>query len=224
VLAGRGLFGYDTPVAGLWPEFGAHGKDVTGPLGVGDELYFGMPPSEHGRLARLEDAESTAEMASSISGSASGDLPDLPMFKAGPRALFPTAQLGNRTDILTADIPAGAKTSARAIARIYAALLGEVDGVRLIQPERLHDVTAVAASGTDEIFGNQSSWGLGYAIGLPGCSAADTPSVFGMAGAGGSYAYGDTAIGTAFALTKNRVTMDFGTVSQVIGIVTAAFS
>src|ERR1700704_6434683 len=26
VLAERGLFGYDTPVADLWPEFGAHGK------------------------------------------------------------------------------------------------------------------------------------------------------------------------------------------------------
>src|SRR5687768_5075740 len=26
VLAERGLFGYDTPVADLWPEFAAHGK------------------------------------------------------------------------------------------------------------------------------------------------------------------------------------------------------
>src|SRR4030081_3065284 len=26
VLAERGLFGYDTPVVDLWPEFGAHGK------------------------------------------------------------------------------------------------------------------------------------------------------------------------------------------------------
>src|SRR5437773_5703274 len=26
VLAERGRFGYDTPVADLWPEFGAHGK------------------------------------------------------------------------------------------------------------------------------------------------------------------------------------------------------
>src|SRR6266545_4935445 len=26
VLAERGLFGYDTPVAELWPEFAAHGK------------------------------------------------------------------------------------------------------------------------------------------------------------------------------------------------------
>ena len=28
ILAERGLFGYDTPVAELWPEFGAHGKQA----------------------------------------------------------------------------------------------------------------------------------------------------------------------------------------------------
>ncbi|MDF2709975.1 MAG: serine hydrolase, partial [Nonomuraea muscovyensis] len=133
VLVERGLFGYDTPVAELWPEFGAHGKggvtvrhvlahtagvpgvpldttpedvcdwgtmvaalenaepwwepgakmgyhaytfgflvgeivrrvtgkpvsqvlreEVSGPLGVADELYFGMPAAEHHRLAVLE--------------------------------------------------------------------------------------------------------------------------------------------------------------------------
>jgi hypothetical protein len=30
--------------------------EVAGPLGVTDELYFGVPGSEHGRLAKLEDA------------------------------------------------------------------------------------------------------------------------------------------------------------------------
>ncbi|NTU80593.1 MAG: hypothetical protein HGA45_14650 [Chloroflexales bacterium] len=43
--------------------------------------------------------------------------------------------------------------TARAAARMYAALLGEVDGVRLISPERLHEVSAMAMSGRDEIFG-----------------------------------------------------------------------
>src|SRR5947207_7203323 len=28
VLSERGLFGYDTPVVELWPEFGAHGKQA----------------------------------------------------------------------------------------------------------------------------------------------------------------------------------------------------
>jgi CubicO group peptidase (beta-lactamase class C family) len=296
VLAERGLFGYDTRIVDLWPEFGAHGKhtvtvrhvlthsagvpgiplditpedlcdwdkmctviadaplwwepgtkvgyhaytfgylvgeivrratgkpisqvlreDVAAPLRVADEIYFGMPESEHGRLARLEDAEGGTEMMSSMPE-------DLPMFKAGPMSLFPTAELGNRTDILAADIPAGGKTSARAIARMYAALLGEVDGVRLISPERLHQVTATVTSGVDEVFGNPSSWGLGYSVGLPGSTAQDAPTAFGMGGAGGSFAYGDTATGIAFGLTKNRLTADFNAATQIIQIVTTALA
>jgi len=294
ILAERGLFGYDTPVAELWPEFGAHGKqavtvrhvlnhsagvpgipldttpedlcdwdkmvaaiadaelwwepgtkvgyhaytfgylvgeivrrttgkpisqvlreEVAGPLGMADELYFGMPASEHHRLARLEDAPGAEEMAA-------GMPPDLPMFKAGPLTLFPTAQLGNRTDILEADIPAGGKTSARAIARMYAALLEKVDGVRLLSPERLREATAVSASGIDEVFGMPSAWGLGYSIGLLGSTPQDTPTAFGVGGAGGSFAYGDTATGIAFALTKNLLTLDFNAATQLSQLVTAA--
>jgi CubicO group peptidase (beta-lactamase class C family) len=294
VLAERGLFGYDTPIVELWPEFGAHGKntvtvrhvlnhsagvpaipldttpedlcdwdkmcmaiadarlwwepgtkvgyhaytfgyivgeivrrvtgkpisqvlreEVAAPLGVADELYFGMPESEHGRLARLEDAEGAAEMTSSMPE-------DLPMFKAGPAALFPTAQLGNRTDILAADIPAGGKTTARAIARMYAALLGEVDGVRLISAQRLAQATAVSMSGVDEVFGMPSSWGLGYSVGLPGSAASGTPHSFGLGGVGGSFAYGDTASGVAYGLTKNRLAPDFNTTTQISELVTRA--
>jgi len=190
-------------------------EEVSGPLGVGDELYFGMPQSEHHRLARLEDAGSGAEMMPAMP-------PDLPMFKAGPVTLMPTAQLGNRADILAADIPAGGKTSARAVARMYAAVLDEVDGIRLISPERLREATAVAMSGTDEVFGMQSTWALGYAVGRPGSAAQDAATVFGVGGAGGSFAYGDTAGGIAFALTKNKLTPDFNATAQLSQIVTEA--
>src|SRR5712691_1296851 len=246
ILAERGLFGYDTPVVDVWPEFGAHGKhavtvrhvlnhsagvpgipldttpedlcdwdkmcaaiadselwwepgtkvgyhaytfgyiigeiirrmagkpisevlreDVATPLGVSEELYFGMLESEHQRLARLEDAEGSADMMSGLPE-------DLPMLKAAPMSLYPTAELGNRTDILSADIPAGGKTSARAIARMYAALLVEVDGVRLISPERLREATAVSARGVDAVFGMPTTWALGYSIGLLATTPEDT--------------------------------------------------
>ena len=292
LLVERGLFGYDTRIAELWPEFGAHGKegatvrhalthtvgvpgisagttpedlcdwdgmcaaiagsepwwepgtktayhaytfgyivgeivrratgkpisqvlreDVGEPLGIADELYFGMPESELGRLARLEDQEGSAEFLASMPD-------DSPFFKWGPRATVPTAGFGNRPDILMADIPAGGKVSARGIARMYAALLGEVDGVRLISPERLHEIFTPAFSGVDEIMGNPVSWSLGYAIWLPGSEAQGT--AFGYGGVGGSYAYADAATGVAFALTKNRLTADFGAAEQVAGIVAKA--
>jgi len=190
-------------------------EDVAGPLGIDGEIFFGVPESELGRPARLEDAEGSAEFLASMPD-------DSPFFKLGPRTVTPTAEFGNRPDILMADIPAGGKMSARAVARMYAALLGEVDGVRLISPERLREVSAVAFSGVDQIMGNTVTWALGYAIGRIGTEAQQTPSVFGMGGVGGSFASADTATGVAFALTKNRLTADFSAAEQIAGIVTNA--
>ncbi len=292
VLVERGLFGYDTRIVELWPEFGAHGKqsvtvrhvlnhtagvpgiplsttiedlcnwdkmcaaiadeelwwepgtkvgyhaytfgyiageivrratgkkisqvlreDVAGPLGVADEIYFGMPESEHHRLARLEDAPMTGPMPEMP--------PDLPMFKAAPMSAFPNAAMGNRTDVLSADIPAGGKVSARAIARMYAALLTGVDGVRLISPERLREATAVSSSGIDQVFGMPTTWGLGYSIGGLG-PAQDSKTTFGVGGVGGGFACGDTASGIAFAVTKNRISQDFNTATELSQIVKKA--
>lgn len=294
VLVERGLFGYDTRIVELWPEFGAHGKEratvrhalthtvgvpglpadttpedlcdwdkmcatiadaepwwepgtktayhaytfgyiigeivrravgkpisqvlreeVAGPLDVADELFFGVPASVLGRLARQEDAAGSAEFLASMPD-------DSPFFKWGPRATFPTAELGNRADVLMADIPAGGKMSARALARMYAALLGEVDGVRLISAARLREVSAVAFSGTDQIFGSPSTWALGYLPGRPGADPQEPTTAFGMGGAGGSYGYADPATGVTFALTKNRLTADANAVEQIAALVTAA--
>jgi CubicO group peptidase (beta-lactamase class C family) len=298
ILAERGLFGYATPVAELWPDFAAHGKqgvtvrqvldhtagvpgipldttvedlcdwdkmcaaiadaelwwepgtkvgyhaytfgyivgevvrratgkpisqvlaeEVAGPLGVAGELWFGMPASEQHRLAPLEDEPGAAEAAAQMMASLP---PDLPMFKAGPPESFPNAAFGNRPDVLAADIPAGGKTSARAIARMYAALLGEVDGVRLLAPERLAEATAVSSSGLDEVFGMPTTWGLGYGIGGPAGDAQQSPTVFGLGGVGGSFACGDTASGVAWAVTKNRVSNDFSTSTQLGRLIAGA--
>ncbi|HET9849816.1 MAG TPA: serine hydrolase domain-containing protein [Candidatus Dormibacteraeota bacterium] len=294
ILVERGAFTYETPVARLWPEFGARGKEavtirqvlnhtagvpqippdttiedlcnwdkicaaiadqelwwepgtrigyhaytfgyivgevvrratgkrisqlleeeIAGPLGISREIYFGMPIAEQPRLARLEDAPPDPQMMAAMA-----NMPkDLPMFKAAPMSLMPNAAMGNRSDVLAADIPAGGKTSARAIARMYAALLGQVDGVRLLSAERLHEATAVSASGVDQVFGMPTTWGLGYSIGRLGSTPEDSPTAFGVGGVGGSFAYGDSANGIALALTKNRISPDFGTATQVVGLV-----
>jgi len=292
MLAERGAFEYDTPVADLWPEFGAHGKqgvtvrhvmnhtagvpgipltttiedlcdwdkmcaaiadselwwepgtkigyhaytfgyiageiirrvtgkpisevlreELSGPLGVDKELYFGMPLTEQKRLAVLEDAPMPA-------GFQMPEMPpDLPMFKAAPMSLMPSAAFGNRPDTLAADIPAGGKTSARAIARMYAAMLGEVDGVRLISAERLREATGDPVSGVDEVFGMPTTWALGYAVGAPGATPEESPTQFGVGGVGGSFAFGDSRTGIACAITKNRLQQDFSAAAQICRLV-----
>lgn len=185
-------------------------QDIAGPLGVDHELFFGMPADEQHRLAVLQDVPSDP--------AAFADMPaDLPMFRAGPMALMPTAALGNDPRMLGADIPAGAKISARALARMYAALLGEVDGIRLLTPAQLDLATADQYSGRDTVFGNSATWGLGYALGS--MTAPDAHEVFGMGGAGGSWAGADRRTGISVAITKNLLTQDFSTSTQIMDLV-----
>src|SRR5256885_47297 len=40
ILVDRGVFGYDTPVAKIWPEFGARGKQAAADEGAGHILVF----------------------------------------------------------------------------------------------------------------------------------------------------------------------------------------
>lgn len=177
--------------------------EVSGPLGVADELWFGIPADQQHRLAVLQDAPAPSP-------------PGPPARPTGPGWLAPTAALGNDPRILAADIPSCAKTSATAIAKMYAALLGPVDGVRLVSPETLVGATDVAFTGTDQLFGNPAVWGLGYALGGP----ADwtDPQVFGMAGAGGSWAGADRTSGKAMAVTKNVISGDLDTTTRIVSM------
>jgi hypothetical protein len=43
--------------------------------------------------------------------------------------------------------------TARAVARLYAALLGHIDGVELISAEQLQRIAKPAFSGTDQVMG-----------------------------------------------------------------------
>lgn len=90
-------------------------EEVAGPLGVAGELFLGVPESELGRLARLEDAPSDFEMPAEMSAEMFADIPFFKVvdgYTAAPMAAMPDAGFGNRADVLTSDIPAGGTMSA----------------------------------------------------------------------------------------------------------------
>ena len=185
--------------------------EIVQPLGVTGELWFGMPADQIPRVARLEDDPAMAgfELAA-----------DSPFWKLAPPAVNPNAAFGNRTDILQADIPAGGKVSARAIARMSAALLRNVDGTRLLTPERASAITEVEFSGPDEIFGMPVAWTLGFAKAGPGTEPGESTTWFGWGGVDGTYAGADSATGTTLAIGKNRLSLDFTTAAQIGKVVT----
>ncbi|MER5730744.1 serine hydrolase domain-containing protein [Streptomyces sp. NPDC002138] len=170
---------------------------VAEPLGVADELYFGLPAAALGRTAPLVEGNWAAWLASLP--------PTAPFVRlvAPNPSVWTTAELANRQDYLLADLPACGTTTARAAARLYAALLGEVDGVRLLSRERVNLAAAVAVEGKDRMLLAQHSKGLGYFLALP-AMAGETTS-FGHHGSGGSLAFADRARGLSFALTRTRL-------------------
>ncbi|MFE6840490.1 serine hydrolase domain-containing protein, partial [Streptomyces sp. NPDC057705] len=163
---------------------------VTEPLGVADELFFGLPESELARTAPLVEGNWAAWLES---------LPPTAPFRryvAPNRAVWTVAELANRRAYLLADLPACGTTTARAAARLYAALSGEVDGVRLMSPERVALAADVAVEGKDLMLLGRYAKGLGYFLGLPAMAGERT--AFGHHGSGGSIAFSDRGRGLAF--------------------------
>lgn len=178
---------------------------VAAPLGITGELCFGVPPSELTRLARLEDAEPPAPETPEPGGI-------LAPWEGRPRAA-----MGNDQQFLQADIPSVGTFTARGITTAYAAML---DG-RLIAPDQVEELSAVAFEGTDQVFGNPARLALGYPLGRLGAPADEAPTALGWPGGGGSYAYADPATGISFAVTKNRLTPDFSTAQRLSDLVNA---
>ncbi|TQM10989.1 serine hydrolase domain-containing protein [Pseudonocardia kunmingensis] len=177
--------------------------ELTADLGLPGEIRFGMRPEETRDLAVPEDAPVPA-------GAGGWQMPE-PMLRAAPMELMPTAALGRDPRVLGADIPAGAKVTARALARMYA---GWLDGT-VVSPERLPAAYTESSSGPDQVYGNPSRWGLGFGLGLP-FDEDGASRVFGMAGAGGSWAGADPDRRVAVAVTKNVLSMDFETARTLV--------
>jgi CubicO group peptidase (beta-lactamase class C family) len=164
---------------------------VTEPLGVADEVHFAVPRPLLRRIARQ------------VGSDVPRPEPGSPLARAMPPGVVPDAEYANRPDLLTSDIPAEGTMSARGVARVYAALLGPVDGVALVSGARRTAIAEIAFEGLDEVMGFPASLTCGYSPFRP--SGSGRPgSTFGMVGANGSAAYADRDSGVAVAIMRNR--------------------
>lgn len=174
--------------------------EVAAPLGL--DLHIGLDPAEHDRVAPLLPPPPAAEpdaLALRMSD------PDSIAYRAFfvDSGLFAAFSSDRRT--WTAEIPsANGMGTAHALARMYAACLGPVDGVRLFDADTLAAATVEQAAGPDLVAGYDTRYAAGFQLSFPYRPMAGAGS-FGHYGLGGSLGFAHPRLDFSFGYTVNRM-------------------
>ena len=173
--------------------------DVFEPLGA--DFHIGLPPSEDGRVAELLAADHPIVVPLE-------QLP-LPVQLGLSNPAQDPARVNTRA-WRAAELPAlNGHASARGVARLCAALAegGALDGIRILSPETLAQMTAIVSDRDDLLFGANPQWGMGVLHNLIGIYGAN-PRTFGHSGWGGSYGCADPDAHVAIGYVMNHMGPD----------------
>jgi CubicO group peptidase (beta-lactamase class C family) len=201
-------------------------KEVSGPLGL--DLWIGLPEVEEQRVCRLipvERAPLTPEQRSALPP---GRLAMLRAVAApdslATRALNVTDPPFNfnRREVHAGELPAAnAIGTARALAKLYAATITEVDGIRLLDPATVRDATREQANGPDQVLLQDTRFGSGFFLPSP-FSPLLGPRSFGHSGAGGSLAFADPDRGVGFGYVMNNMQQNLSGDPRTVDLIEAA--
>jgi CubicO group peptidase (beta-lactamase class C family) len=187
------------------PSPGAYvAERIATPLGL--DFFLGVPEDLDPRVATLYPAPN----ADLLDQFAAAD-PDSLFARVftGPSGLLRYDDQWNTRLLRAAQLPSSnGHGSATALARLYAACLQPLDGVRLLSDAALDRATVVRSDGPDVVLGQPLTFGLGFAL-PPTLGPGAGPRSFGHPGAGGSLGFADRDRGLAFAYVMNQ--MRFGT-------------
>jgi CubicO group peptidase (beta-lactamase class C family) len=179
--------------------------DIAGPLGI--DMWIGLPEAEEGRVATLEtppppiDPEMVSFYAELYARGANG-------YRAltldGRLRTMPENHFNTRAVHATEMPGANGITSAAALARMYAATIGEVDGVRLLSHDTMQAARTERVGGPDRTLLVDTRFGAGFWL-----HGAAQPMMqdgsFGHPGAGGSLAFANPELGVGFAYVMNQM-------------------
>jgi CubicO group peptidase (beta-lactamase class C family) len=179
-------------------------RELTDRLGL--DLSIGLPPELDARVSTIEPPPTPPEVLALV-------LPEggLAWRAITLNGLLPVTMAGgelgfNSPEIHRVQLPAAnGITNARSLARLYAATIGDVDGIRLLQPETVAAASVVRSEGKP--WGEQfdgPTWGTGFLRPFPRQPMLGGAS-FGHDGAGGSIAFAEPDLGVAFSHVINRM-------------------
>ncbi len=187
--------------------------EIAGPLDL--EFWIGLPEEQLPRVAPLiqwgngsltsADDPAMAELIAQFMG------PDTLLGKAlaAPSNVFNDAEGGfNNPAILAAEIPAAnGVTNARSLARLYAGLVGIVEGgppAPLLTAEQVAKASELQTSGPDKCLYVETTFGLGFFTSSI-YSPYGSPASFGHTGAGGSVGFADPENQIGFGYVMNKM-------------------
>ncbi|MFZ4238641.1 serine hydrolase domain-containing protein [Streptomyces murinus] len=179
--------------------------EIAGPVGA--DLWLGLPEAEQGRVGRVGDIEApqsagALKLRPKRSVSAAYADPE----SLTRRAFAAITPLPDENDpaYRAAALPASnGIATADGLARVYASLIGEVDGgVRLFTPETVELARAEQSAGPDRVLVVATRFGLGFML-HGSASPLLSPGSFGHPGRGGALAFADPESGVAFGYVTN---------------------
>lgn len=180
-------------------------EEIARPLGL--DFWVGLPAEEAHRVGRIGVAEEPTVVGGELKLRAKRSVAQAYQDPSSltRRAFGVIDPLPDENDpaYRAAELPASAGIStARALARCYAAMIGPVDGQRLFAPATLTLARTEESAGPDRVLVVATRFGLGYMLHGPAAPLLG-PGSFGHPGRGGSLGFADPESGTAFGYVTN---------------------
>jgi CubicO group peptidase (beta-lactamase class C family) len=192
--------------------------EIAAPLGL--RYWVGLPAELLADCATLVPPEGGSNAVAELLGADSLTA----RVMGGPSDLFGYNEMWNRPDVLAAEMPSSNGVGdARSLARFYAALVGEVDGVRLLGEEQLARACELQSRGPDKVIFHETCFGLGYGL-QPALAPRAGPNSFGHPGAGGALAFADPDAEMGFAYVMNGMQFNMEGDPRSMGLVEAAYA
>ncbi|MFJ9542609.1 serine hydrolase domain-containing protein [Streptomyces sp. NPDC101225] len=185
--------------------------EIAGPLGL--DFFIGLPAAERARVSRMVYQQSEVDLTAVPIEAIPEAFRELVAAMGDPNSFFnrafavtdPAEIDFNSPELQAAELPASNGIgTAHALAHMYAALIGEVEGVHLFTPETLESATKEQANGKDQVLQLPSRFGSGYMLPTEDLPMTG-PNAFGHMGRGGSLAFADPEHGIAFAYAMNNI-------------------
>jgi len=181
--------------------------EIGGPVGA--EFFIGLPAELERLVSRVIPPEPPADPAMrQLMDEVMSEEYLIGRVMTGPSNLFRYDEMWNTRELHAAELPSSnGICTARDLARIYAATVGEIGGVRLLEPATLASACEVQAEGPDHVIGTAMRFGSGFMLG-DAMGPTAPPTMFGHAGAGGSLGCADADAHLGFGYVMNRMRLD----------------